>query len=65
MQIAAMLDSEVRVDEVSPTFWVEIQTSGGASVEISDWELRNSDFCGQKVYYIVDLHKAAFVFCSF
>ncbi len=44
MHGAAILDFEVRVGEVLPTFRVAKPTSGGIPVEISNWELGNSDF---------------------
>ncbi len=44
MHGAAMLDFEVGVDEVLPTFQVGNPTSGGAPVKIFNWELGNSDF---------------------
>ncbi len=42
MHGAAILDFEVGVGEGLPAFGNP--TSGGVPVEISDWELRNSDF---------------------
>ena len=41
---AAILDFEVRAGGVRLTFRVGNPTSGGVQVEISDWELRSSDF---------------------
>ena len=39
---AAVLDFEVRVGDVHPTFGVVNPTSGSVLVEISNWELGNS-----------------------
>lgn len=44
MHGAAILDSEVGLGVMSSTFRVRNQSSGGASGEISDWDIRNSDF---------------------
>ncbi len=44
MHGAGILDFEVGVGEVLPTLQVGNPTAGGIPVEISDWELGNSDF---------------------
>ncbi len=54
MHGAAILDFEVGVGEVLPTFWVGNLTLGGVPFEISDWELRNSDFRVQMELTISD-----------
>lgn len=47
MSGAAIVDFEVEDGEVCPTFRVGNPTSGRVPVEISDWELGNSDFLVQ------------------